>query len=197
VGRPVPDALVRIIGITDEPIATWSDALLAPPGTIGEITVRGPSVTREYFGRPEQTRLAKIREGEEVVHRMGDLGYLDEQGRLWMCGRKSHRVEAPGRTWFTVPVEERLNQHPEVRRTALVGTGARGAQVPVVLVEREPEGTLSDAALLEALGALAAESDVTRGLLDLRVYPGQFPVDARHNAKIEREALARWVEGRR
>ena len=61
---------MRIIQISDAPIAAWSDALLVPPGVIGEITVRGPVVTREYYARPEQTALAKIREGDQIVHRM-------------------------------------------------------------------------------------------------------------------------------
>jgi acyl-CoA synthetase (AMP-forming)/AMP-acid ligase II len=195
VGKPVPGSLVRIIRITDEPIAEWSDALLVKPGEIGEITVRSPVVTREYYARPEQTRAAKIREGEAVVHRMGDVGAFDEQGRLWMCGRKNHRVEAVGATLFTVPIEEVLNQHPAVKRTALVGPGARGSQRPMILVEREAGATMDDATLTAEVRGLAAKHEVTRSLTDFRVYPGIFPVDARHNAKIEREKLTRWAEG--
>ncbi len=195
VGKPVPGSLVRIIRITDEPIAEWSDELLVKPGEVGEITVRSPVVTREYYARPEQTRAAKIREGEAIVHRMGDVGCFDAQGRLWMCGRKNHRVETAAGTLFTVPVEEVLNQHPAVKRTALVGPGARGAQRPMVLVEREVGATLDDATLTAEVRALAAKHDVTRSLTEVRVYPGTFPVDARHNAKIEREKLTRWVEG--
>src|SRR5690606_8961030 len=62
VGRPVPPNEVRIIRITDEAIAEWSDALLVRPGQVGEITVAGPSATDSYFRRDAQTRLAKIRE---------------------------------------------------------------------------------------------------------------------------------------
>ena len=196
VGRPVDTAHVRIIRISDEPIETWSDELVVPPGTVGEITVRGAQVTREYWARPEQTRLAKIRDGEAIVHRMGDVGCFDEQGRLWMCGRKSHRVETPEGTLFTVPVEEVLNAHPAVRRTALVGVGARGAQVPVVLVEREPGATIGDAALLDELRALAAKHETTKALARFHVHPGAFPVDTRHNAKIERERLTEWATER-
>lgn len=194
VGTPVDGSLVRIIGITDEPIEQWSEALLVQRGTIGEITVRGKVVTREYYARPEQTRAAKIREGAEVVHRMGDVGYLDERGRLWMCGRKNHRVEAPGQTLFTVPVEEIFNQHPAIKRTALVGPGARGSQRPLLLIEREAGAAIDDATLLNEVRELAAKHALTRGLTNLQVYPGAFPVDARHNAKIEREKLTRWAE---
>jgi acyl-CoA synthetase (AMP-forming)/AMP-acid ligase II len=192
----VAGSLVRIIRITEAPLPQWSDELLVSPGEVGEITVRSPVVTREYYARPEQTRAAKIAEGEAIVHRMGDVGYLDAQGRLWMCGRKSHRVETQGQTLFTAPVEEVLNQHPAVKRTALVGPGPRGAQRPLILVEREAGSTLDDAGLYAQLRDLAARHTATRGLTEFLVYPGAFPVDARHNAKIEREKLTRWAEAR-
>jgi acyl-CoA synthetase (AMP-forming)/AMP-acid ligase II len=190
VGRPVDGVLVRVIRITDEPIESWSDDLLAAPGEIGEITVRGPVVTRAYHARPEQTRMAKIRDGEHVVHRMGDVGYLDERGRLWMCGRMKHRVRTTAGTLFTVPVEEVLNAHPAVRRTALVGVGAPGAERPVVWVEREPGDATPWPKLEEDLRALAARHEPTRGVETFLLHDGPFPVDVRHNAKIEREALA-------
>jgi acyl-CoA synthetase (AMP-forming)/AMP-acid ligase II len=193
VGKPVDGSVVRIIGITDDAIGTWSDDLLVPTGEVGEITVCGPVVTREYYARPEATRLAKIQDGDHVVHRMGDVGAFDDEGRLWMCGRKGHRVVAPSGTLFTVPVEEVMNAHPCVTRTALVGVGAAGAQRPVLLVEREPGARMEDRTLLAELAALAREHEVTRALTDLRIYPGTFPVDTRHNAKIEREALAAWA----
>jgi acyl-CoA synthetase (AMP-forming)/AMP-acid ligase II len=194
VGRPVEGATVRIIRITDEPIPEWSDDLLVPAGTIGEITVRGAVVTREYFARPEATRLAKIREGDAVVHRMGDVGAMDDTGRLWMCGRKSHRVEAATGTLFSVPVEEVLNTHPAVLRTALVGTGPRGAQRPVVLIERSPDSAMRGPEIARSVAALARERGIDPALTTFVLYPGTFPVDTRHNAKIERERLARWAE---
>jgi acyl-CoA synthetase (AMP-forming)/AMP-acid ligase II len=197
VGRPVEGMVVRIIRITDEPIVEWSDDLLAPEGTIGEITVRGPVVTREYHARPEATRLAKIQEGGLVVHRMGDVGRIDQMGRLWMCGRKSHRVETSVGVLFTVPVEEVLNTHPAVHRTALVGVGDRGSSIPVVLIEREDGARLTDSELEHEMAGLAEKHSVTRGLTRFRVYPGPFPVDTRHNAKIEREKLARWAAAER
>ncbi len=143
VGRPVEGIDARIIGISDEAIAVWSDDLLIPDGTIGEIVVSGPVVTREYFNRPEATRLAKITDSARSViyHRMGDVGYRDDRGRVWFCGRKSHRVILTDETLFTIPCEAIFNTHPEVFRSALVGVkgGAGrpvpGAMIPVICVE--------------------------------------------------------------
>jgi acyl-CoA synthetase (AMP-forming)/AMP-acid ligase II len=193
VGKPVLGSVVRIIRITDDAIPTWSSDLEVAPGTVGEITVRGPVVTYEYYARPDATRLAKIRDGDAIVHRMGDVGAFDEQGRLWMCGRKSHRVETPTGTLFTVPIEEVLNVHPAVRRTALVGIGPRGEERPVVLIEREPDADIGDRDLVREVTALAGMHEATRSLTAFHVYAGAFPVDTRHNAKIERESLARWA----
>ena len=199
VGRPVPGVTVRVIGITDEPIERWSDDLVVDDGQVGEITVAGPQVTELYHARPEQTALAKITDGDRVVHRMGDLGYVDDEGRLWMCGRKSHRVETAEGLVCTVPVERIFDEHPAVRQSALVGVGQRGVQRALLLVEREPGFVrLSDAELLEQLGQIRAahEEGPTRLLREIVVYGKPFPVDVRHNAKIGREKLTGWATAR-
>lgn len=188
VGRPAPETRVRIVRTTDEPIERWTDDLLVPRGEVGEITVRGPAVTPAYWAREAQTRAAKIRDGEAIVHRMGDLGWEDEQGRIWMCGRKSHRVETAAGTLHPVMVEEILNTHPRVHRTALVGVGPIGAQTPVVWIEAEPGA--STHGLVEEVRALAARHARTACIHHFLLHPGPFPVDVRHNAKIEREKLA-------
>ncbi|MFQ5501439.1 MAG: fatty acid CoA ligase family protein, partial [Phycisphaerae bacterium] len=196
VGRPVPGAELGVIEITDSPIEKWSDDLLLPPGTIGEIVVKGPVVTREYITSDSATRLAKIRDGLAVWHRMGDVGYLDERGRLWFCGRKSHRVVSPGGTLFTVPCEAIFNGHKLVRRSALVGVGKPPSQRPVICVEPERgAGRLSRsrrAGLIRELRDQAAGHDHTKLIETFLIHPS-FPVDIRHNAKIFREKLAEWA----
>ncbi|MCO4772902.1 MAG: AMP-binding protein [Deltaproteobacteria bacterium] len=193
VGHPVDGMTVRVIAIGDEPIATWSDDLLVPTGVVGEITVRGPVVTAAYHRRPAQTALAKIDDAGRAVHRMGDLGAFDAEGRLWMCGRKTHRVRTADGDVFTIPVEMVFNQDPDVWRTALVGLGERGAQEPVLLVE--PHGTSNTPwlTLHARLRAAAASTPVTDCVRRIVLYPGTFPVDIRHNAKINRETLTVWA----
>ncbi|MFT4256455.1 MAG: fatty acid CoA ligase family protein [Pseudoxanthomonas sp.] len=199
IGRPVPPNEVRLIAITDEPIAEWSNTLLVEPGQVGEITVAGPSATDSYFNREEATRAAKIREsladgGERIVHRMGDVGWRDEHGRLWFCGRKSQRVETATGPLHTEQVEPVFNTHPWVRRSALVGIGRRGWQAPVVCIEtdRKLSRAQRDDLLHAQLPALAQARPHLRGIRDFLLHPG-FPVDIRHNAKIGREKLAAWA----
>jgi acyl-CoA synthetase (AMP-forming)/AMP-acid ligase II len=198
VGFPVPTISLEVIRITDEPIAVWSEDLRVPVGEIGEMVVRGDVVTSSYFGREGATEKAKIQGPDgEVMHRMGDVGYLDEDGRLWFCGRKSHRVVLDdGTTLFTVRVEAVFNQHPAVYRSALVGPTIDGVVVPLILVELEKDKQNYDRdALRKELAAAAAtnpESSVVRGM---HVHAA-FPVDIRHNAKIGREKLTVWAAQR-
>ncbi len=196
VGRPVSGIEVYIIPVTDEPVGTWADELALDPGQVGEITVKGPTVTEAYYRRPEQDRLAKIksRNGREIYHRMGDLGLIDAEGRLWFCGRKSHRVVTTSGTLLPVPCERVFNQHPDVLRTALVGSGPPGRQHPVLCVEPvakrlKPTERQKISVELAVLGKAFAH---TRSI-EVFLFHKKFPVDVRHNSKIDRPALARWA----
>ena len=71
------------------------------------------------------TKLAKIQDGDQVRHRMGDLGYFDADGNLWFCGRKSHRVKVGEQELYSIQCEEIFNKHPDVFRTALVGVNGK------------------------------------------------------------------------
>ena len=193
VGFPDKHVQVKIVKITDEPIEEWSDSYLVEKGTIGEIIAKGPIVTKEYFKRPQNTKLAKIKQGDQIWHRMGDVGHFDDKGRLWFCGRKSHRVETEQGPMFTIPCERIFNQHPKVFRTALVGVGEKGKQVPVICVELEKSISDIDAKVIfKELAELGAKYEHTVSIKNFLIHQG-FPVDIRHNAKIGRELLAEWA----
>lgn len=193
IGKPVDSIRVEIIRISDEPIAAWSDDLRVAPGQVGEIIVQGPQVTRGYFQRPEADQLSKISDPEGgFFHRMGDLGRQDETGRLWFCGRKSHRVESALGPLFTIPVEAVFNTHPAVYRSALVGIGTKGNQQPVICIELEQAVSTSHDQLRSELLSIATAHPHTKDINTILFHPA-FPVDIRHNAKIFREKLAVWA----
>ena len=199
VGRPVAGNIVRIIRISDDAIPAWDDALRVGVGQVGEITVAGPSATDSYFNRDAQTALAKIREtlpdgSERSVHRMGDLGWCDGEGRLWFCGRKSQRVVVDDLTTLcTEQVEPVFNTHPSVLRSALVGIGAKGMQTPVLVYELKPGVTADVAEVNDELRHIGEGFVHTAKVKAFLRYPKPFPVDIRHNAKIGRETLAAWA----
>ena len=205
VGRPFPGVRVKIIEITDSPIHALSAARELPMGQIGEIIVQGPSVTRHYLRRPDADALAKIAEPAEGAdldapvpfwHRMGDVGYLDDQERLWYCGRKSHIVSTSKGHLYTEPCEAVFNEHPRVFRSALVGIGRRGDQSPVIIVEpikgQFPRRSADRQKFSAELQKLATDNPLT---LDIQtvLFHRSLPVDVRHNSKINRERLAIWA----
>lgn len=203
VGRPVPGIQVKIIAITDEPLAEIQEL---PVGEIGEIIVSGPVVTKTYDQLPEATALAKINDPQSAIangasaiwHRLGDVGYLDALGRLWFCGRKAERVETNHGPLYTEQVEPVFNAHPAVARTALIATGHDGRR-PAIVVEPVSRDVVATPSLrrklvreLRELGAAHPHTDLIR----LAYLHPHLPVDVRHNAKIHRLTLARWAEGK-
>ena len=194
VGRPMEGMEIRIIKITDNAIEKWSDDLLVASGDIGEIVVKGDVVSKEYYNNNKSNALAKISDGNQIWHRMGDLGWQDKKERIWFCGRKSHRVVTKYGTLFTIPCESIFNNHPLVFRSALVGVGKKPNQIPIICIETIKNSKLiPKKKLKEELSQMAKQSVLTENIYAVLFHPG-FPVDIRHNSKIFREKLTVWAE---
>lgn len=199
VGRPVAGTDIKIIQISDSPITEWSESLSLPQGSIGEICVKGEQVSRSYFMQWDATAQAKIwlENRGPCFHRMGDLGYFDEQGRLWFCGRKSHRVTCQGQhNIYTIPGESIINSHAAVERSAIVGVGAGKNRRPVLCLQ--PKRTLDHPQQAQVKGEieeLCRQYPETVDIKDI-LFHKDFPVDVRHNSKIFRESLSKWAERR-
>lgn len=198
VGFPVDSVEIRIIEITDQPLSDRSEVKELPRGEIGEIIVTGPQITRRYDDHDDATLASKILDESVATgfwHRMGDVGYLDEAGRLWFCGRKSHRVETAEGVLHSVPVEAIFENHSDVYRAAMVWLGERPNQTPVIVIEPFPGKFPTGARVAEfekELLELAASSATAKSVTQVLFHPA-FPVDKRHNAKIHREELAAFA----
>ncbi len=197
VGWALPENTVRLIKISDQAIAHWQDDDVLADGEIGELTVAGPSASDSYFNREHANQLSKITETlsdgtQRIVHRMGDLAWRDSQGRLWFCGRKSQRLQTLQGLLGTDNVEPIFNIHPAVSRSALVGIGEYPQQKPVLCIERSADNDMSDTQLFADLLAMARVHRHTQHIDTFLIHPS-FPVDIRHNAKIDREQLALWA----
>lgn len=196
VGRPLPGIEIQIISISDDRLEHLTDDIIVKRGEIGEIIVRGDVVTKAYLNNPEETSLAKVTDGDTFWHRMGDVGYLDQDNRLWFCGRRAHRVVTQKGTLFSVCCESIINEHPDVYRSALVGIKAftdLNVTIPVMIVEPMLNRKIDNKILLQEVKARAAQSDLTSDIQHFLVHRS-FPVDIRHNAKIFREKLAIWAQ---
>ncbi len=197
VGYTLKGIEIRIIEIEDTPISNWDDKIELPVNSVGEIVVRGAWVTREYINQPRANSLAKIESHQEgqTWHRMGDIGRLDSEGRLWYYGRKSHRVITDKGILFSIPTEAIFNRHPRVARSALVGIHEHNEELmtPAICIEFETgDRGFNKKKLIGELLQMGKASEATRDISHF-LFPGRFPVDARHNAKIFREKLARWA----
>ncbi|MCP4325256.1 MAG: AMP-binding protein [Alteromonadales bacterium] len=197
VGLPVDNTQINIIKISEDCIKTWRNELSLPNYEIGEIVVKGPQVSQQYYARDNATLESKIESETVSSHRMGDLGYLDEFGNLWMCGRKAHRVEAIFqdnlKIYFSICCERIINTHPAVKRSALVAVKLAGHTTPVVCIELLDKPTESSLKLFNELRFSAEKHEHTQGIKHFLIHQG-FPMDIRHNAKIYREQLAVWAQ---
>jgi acyl-CoA synthetase (AMP-forming)/AMP-acid ligase II len=196
VGQPIEGVSVKIIGISDDRIPLLENVVVLKNGQIGEIIVNSKTTTKNYFRKPDKTYLAKIQDGAQLWHRMGDVGYLDENNTLWFCGRKDHRVNLnDGETLFTIPCEAIFNQHTKVFRTALVAIKNKNNIVePILAVELKGDyWKLKDIHLANEILLLGQKFKHTEKIKKC-FFHKEFLVDVRHNAKIDREYLSRYAQ---
>jgi acyl-CoA synthetase (AMP-forming)/AMP-acid ligase II len=186
-GKPVDS--VRLCVVRDRwgrPVGPYdADAFAAerlPPGEVGEIVVSGRHVLPGYLGGrgDEET---KFRVEGDVWHRTGDLGYLDDGGRLWLMGRCGARVADARGTLYPFAVEAAARRRAGVRRAALAALNGR--RVLAVELEEGSDGAAIDALRHELAWACLDEVRVCKAI----------PVDARHNAKVDYPALYRMLGG--
>lgn len=195
VGKPLPGVDVRVIPVG----ATYMSPL--PQGEIGEIIVSSATTTRKYFNRPEQTAASKLEARATdheprttIFHRMGDVGYFDAEGNLWFCGRANHVVHTAQGPLYPDMVEGVFNAHANFDRSALIGYPVGSAEQHAAVVV-EPFKGLTDPAMEDddwaiELLELASKHAATRHIRRI-VFDANFPLDVRHNAKIDRIELAR------
>ena len=195
VGRPVPRVEIAIAEMDE--LGRTTGTILDTPGVSGEILVRAPHVRDRYLMLWRTTRTAMRFEG---WHATGDVGHLDEAGRLWVEGRADHVLATAHGMLTPVQVEEAAESVPTVRRAGAAVVGPRGTQQIVVILETEQgyrpgragrprpaEPSLQEAvrrAVRDRSGAEVVAVFTTRAL----------PTDIRHNSKIDRAALSRWSE---
>jgi len=183
VGRPVVGADVRIAALGFDP-DTLPDALA--PMAFGEILVRAPWVSDGYLGMWATQRAA--RPGAGLWHRSGDVGHVDALGRLWVEGRAVHVIQTAAGPVTPVPVERVVERTLGVSRAAAVGVGPPGSQQLVVVVEQP--GAHDGPAPTDVVDRVREAVD--RPVAAVLVMEA-LPVDIRHNAKIDRSAVAAWA----
>ncbi|WP_432549098.1 alpha/beta fold hydrolase [Kineococcus arenarius] len=202
VGRPVPGVVVGIAPLDADGHA--GEDVTGEPGVTGEVVVGGEHV-KDHYDQLWATHAAsvRVRPSAELAralgagrwHRTGDVGHLDDAGRVWVEGRLAHVVVTADEVVTPVGVEQRAESVDGVARAALVGVGPREARQLVVVAEAEEavtgpvrRTTVAPPSLAEAVRVATG-----RGLAAVLLVPA-LPTDVRHNSKIDRVRVAAWAE---
>ncbi len=194
VGRPVSPNEIKIVAPSEHPFGNLDQVTELPPGMPGEILVWSPACTDSYWRDEEAGLLAMVPDNEgRQWHRMRDIGSLDGLGRLWFCGRVCQSINTGEETLYPDQAEAIFNQHPDALRTALVGVGEPGNQLPVLCVELRHKLRPADVERVHFdLLQLAQSFSLTRSVRTVMFHPG-FPLDPRNPSEFRRDALARWA----
>ncbi|GAB3090033.1 alpha/beta fold hydrolase [Isoptericola nanjingensis] len=190
VGRPVGGGEVLVSALDDDGDATGAPS--ADPGVLGEVLVRAGHL-KERYDRLWLTDVAAERDTPPGRwHRTGDVGHLDDQGRLWIEGRLAHVLRTADGPLAPVGPEQHVERVPAVRRAAVVGVGPAGVHQAVAVVETTSTTRRPGLAPDDLAAAARAASSVP--LAAVLAVP-RMPTDVRHNSKVDRTRLARWADG--
>ncbi|KQY44744.1 alpha/beta fold hydrolase [Cellulomonas sp. Root137] len=187
VGRPVPGVRVAVSALDAGGEPTGAPVHVA--GVTGEVLVGAAHVKERYDGlwltQQESAR-------DAGWHRTGDVGHLDDDGRLWIEGRLAHVLVTADGVRTPVGLEQRAQGVAGVVSAAVVGVGPRGAQQVVVVVQPEVFShgpVVAEPELAAAVRGALVGTDVAAVLV-----VEQLPTDVRHNSKIDRSRVAAWAE---
>jgi len=195
VGYPVDQVQTCVLPLDFERDAIDDLASIELPDfRVGEIAVCGPHVNTRYWNDPLGEKKNKIKTLNGTWHRMGDAGYRDEKGRLWLVGRchTAMRFPVPAvpderptffdplqAAWiFPYQVEAIINNCAAVKRSAYVGIG-NGFHLVVELIDNRVDTAALEAALRNAMPGFPLTG----------IWFQPLPVDPRHNSKIEYRAV--------
>lgn len=166
-----------------------SDGQILPLGEIGEIAIRSKANSLGYFNNPVETTKLFWKDGYLLS---GDLGYLDEDGYLYIVSRKKNIIKRAGETISPQEIEELVDAMPSVRFSAAIGVdkgGVEGEQVFVFAEIRDGE-TMPEDRLHEMAIQVVSDFYIHMGFRPARVYllkPRSIPLT--HNGKIQHTRL--------
>jgi long-chain acyl-CoA synthetase len=176
IGRPIPN--VEIVVLKE-------DGSVAAPGEVGELVARGSNIAIGYWNKPDETRERFGPEG----YRTGDLGYADEEGFLFLVGRKHDMIKIGAHRVGPREIEEVLLEHPLVHEAAVVAASDEIlGEVAVAFVSARDGGTVTAEALRDHCASRLPSYKVPTQFF----FRSELPKIAGIN-KIDRRALSASV----
>ena len=193
-GKPLKGNFVKIMPITSSPFESGENCPKElKVGETGEICIAGQIASKKYYRMPGANIDSKFNDGEKDYHRMGDLGYFDQNGLLRFLGRKAERIITKNGPLETERCEPIVNAINGVFRSALIGIETGNLQEPCLVVELDDKKTNKikiKSEILEKLNTFLPNYQIKHIVFEI-----SLPVDKRHNAKIHRLALSKkWTK---
>jgi len=191
-GKPVKQIETLILPITSGEIEYETDEELRnsvlQKGEIGEIVVKGPHVLPSYVNQPKEEKLNKIKTATSVWHRTGDAGFFDEEGRLFLTGRATSAIEWKGKLLFSFPVEMILSELSEIKHAALL---KKNNELNLVISFKDTSTKKLSESIRKKVEELVLNylSEIPK----IRLLQS-FPLDPRHNSKIDYVALSKMIK---
>ena len=196
VGTPIGSNRVLVSALDADGRATGAPTAAA--GVLGEIVVSAPHL-KDHYDRLWLTDRAAVRDtvglegtpADARWHRTGDVGHLDDRGRLWVQGRMPHIIVAADGPIAPVGPEQQVERVAAVRRAAVVGVGPHGLRQAVAVLETLPPVSRPGLADPEITRAVRESTGIP--LVAVLAVP-HLPTDIRHNSKIDRSRLSVWAD---
>jgi acyl-CoA synthetase (AMP-forming)/AMP-acid ligase II len=151
VGKPLPRVEIKIVDENDEPL---------PPSEVGEILVRSPMTSKGYFRQPKEDKKGFTPDG---FCRTGDLGYLNENGGLYIVNRKKCVIRVGSYTVLPQEIEELVLKNPNVAMAAAIGVPHEiYGEVVWLFIAPKPEGVVDEKEIIEMCKRELADFKVPR-----------------------------------
>ncbi len=184
-----PEEGLRKLGSSGKPlpateVAIWVDGKPVGAHVPGEIVVRGPTIVPGYFHRPDATAAAM----ENGWFKTGDIGYIDEEGYLYVLDRRNDLIVSGGENVYPAEVESVLSTHPGVIEAGVTGReDATWGQVPVAFIKAVSPGPDLSAELEEHCRKYLAGYKVPKAFF----FVDDLPRNA--SGKLMRRKLREWL----
>lgn len=187
IGHGTKGIRLKVIQTSDDKLK-WEQITECQANILGEIIVNGPTVTPFYVDMEKETNEAKIiDQNGDIWHRMGDIGYLDNNNALWFCGRKTHRVDYNDKTYASIQLEGIINSISEIEKSAMINFHGK----PAIVISAQK--TNNKKILKDKVLSISKANELTNPI-DHVFFSKKFPVDVRHNIKIDRKKLSQMAE---
>ncbi len=191
IGKVFPHVRIKILPYKERLAINKN---LKKPLEFGELWVSSLTTSKEYLKLPEENKLSKMKDEDGTIwHKMGDLAAVDEQNNLWFHGRIPHAMKINQGIYTSISCEEIFNQHKDTKRSALIQLNSGKMAVVIESPTLFNSNLKKRLNMKKELKSLAKNYSHTE-TIEHFYFSKKFPVDIRHNIKINREELKQMAQ---